>query len=71
MYKQFRYLSTKDYEAQSQALYNVIDNIAVFPKDYDRARNCISSASSYRNGFEALYHKAAEVIPALNERQTD
>ena len=59
-------LTSADYEAQSQAAYNIICSKEVFTEEYPWARNCVNAMSSYRNGFQAIYRIASEVIPALN-----
>ena len=61
-----KYLKPRDYEAQSQALFTIMDNIEIFPKEYVHARNSIKSESQHRNGFGALYSIASEVHPAMN-----
>ena len=55
-----------DYEAQSQTSYNIICSKDVFTSEYPWARNCIAAMSTYRDGFQAIYRIASEVIPALN-----
>ena len=66
MYVTKPYLTSADYEAQSQAVYNIICSKDVFTSDYPWARNCIAAMSTHRNGFQAVYRIASEVIPALN-----
>ena len=66
IYKVKPYLTSADYEAQSQTAFNIICSKDVFTLEYQWARNCIAAMSIYRDEFQAIYCIASEVIPALN-----